>query len=126
MFRKTKFLYHIQDMKIEAARDLKLIKSAAILKVLLKIESYIFRHADYISTISEGMAAKIRKKSHKEIYLLSNWVNFKLFKPLEDNGFLKEEFGFESSDKVVLYSGAMGEKQGLEMIIMAANALKDE
>src|SRR5690606_27986787 len=125
MFRKSKFLYHIQDMQIEAAGALNLIKSKKILGILFKIENYIFKNADYISTISEGMASKIRKKSHKEIYLLANWVNLKLFKPLEGKYFLKQEFGFDASDKVILYSGAMGEKQGLEMIINAAKALKD-
>ena len=125
MFKKTKFLYHIQDMQIEAARELNLIKSKKVLSGLFSIERYIFKKADYISTISEGMATKIRKKSYKEIYLLANWVNLKLFKPLEGKYILKQEFGFDASDKVILYSGAMGEKQGLEMVINAAKALKD-
>jgi len=126
MLRPTKFLYHIQDMQIEAARDLKLIQSPIIIKGLFKIENLIFKHADYISTISEGMAAKIKLKANKKIYLLSNWVNVNLFKPIEDKPLLKKEFDFEATDKVVLYSGAMGEKQGLEMIIHAAKALRSE
>lgn len=126
MFRPSKFLYHIQDMQIEAARDLKLIKSPSIIKGLFKIENFIFKQADYISTISEGMCAKIRSKSKRDIHLLSNWVNVNLFKPIEEKVLLKKEFGFEPDDKVVLYSGAMGEKQGLEMIIHAARALKKE
>lgn len=125
MFRKSKFLYHIQDMQIEAARELNLISSDKIINGLLKIENYIFKHADYISTISVGMAEKIREKSHKEIYLLANWVNLDFFKPLDDKLILKNEFGFEATDKVILYSGAMGEKQGLELIINSAEALKE-
>jgi colanic acid biosynthesis glycosyl transferase WcaI len=125
MFKKSKFLYHIQDMQIEAARELNLIKSKKILGLLFRIENYIFKNADYISTISEGMASKIRMKSHKEIYLLANWVNLKLFKPLDGKIILKQEFGFDASDKVILYSGAMGEKQDLENIINAAKALKE-
>lgn len=124
MFRKSKFLYHIQDMQIEAAGELNLIKSKKVLQGLLKVENYIFKRADYISTISEGMAAKIRLKSKKEVHLLANWVNIKLFKPLEGKDMLKQEFGFEVTDKVILYSGAIGEKQGLEMIINAAKTLK--
>lgn len=126
MFRRSKFLYHIQDMQIEAARDLKLIKSPSIIKALFKIENFIFKRADFISTISAGMSARIQSKSNKNILLLSNWVNVNLFKPLEDKTLLKKEFDFKPSDKVVLYSGAMGEKQGLEMIIHAARALRNE
>src|SRR5690606_6294885 len=119
-------LYHIQDLQIEAAQDLNLIKSRILIKTMLSIEKYILKQADYISTISEGMAAKVRKKSNKEIYLLANWVDIQLFKPLDEKKILKQEFGFRPTDKVVLYSGAMGEKQGLEMIIYAAKALQYE
>ncbi|HLW33106.1 MAG TPA: WcaI family glycosyltransferase [Aequorivita sp.] len=125
LFRRSKFLYHIQDLQIEAARDLKLIKSKTIIRGLLKIEQIILKKADYVSTISEGMAAKIRKKSDRKIYLLANWVNVKLFQPLQEKSILKGEFGFMPEDKVVLYSGAMGEKQGLDMIIYAAKALRE-
>ncbi len=125
LFRKAKFLYHIQDLQIEAARDLNLIKSKGLISGLLKIEQYILKNADYVSTISEGMAIKIRKKSNKRVYLLANWVNIKLFQPLQERAVLKNEFGFKFDDKVVLYSGAMGEKQGLEMIIYAAKTLRE-
>ena len=125
-FRRTKFLYHIQDLQIEAAQDLNLIKSKVLINTMLLVERFILKKADYISTISEGMAAKIRKKSSKEIYLLANWVNTDLFKPLDEKESLKVEFGFAPSDKVILYSGAMGEKQGLEMIIQSANVLRNE
>src|SRR5690606_28460672 len=75
-------------------------------------------------TISEGMAAKISGKSKKNVHLLANWVNTTLFQPLDNKPVLKKEFGFKASDKVILYSGAMGEKQGLEMIVYAAKALR--
>ena len=124
LFRGAKFLYHIQDLQIEAARDLCLIKSERVISGLFRMEKFILKNADYISTISEGMAAKVRKKADKKIYLLANWVDTKLFKPLIHKNILKEEFGFKPDDKVVLYSGAMGEKQGLEMILHLAKALQ--
>jgi colanic acid biosynthesis glycosyl transferase WcaI len=52
-----------------------------------------------------------------------NWVNTDLFFPLNENEKLKKEFGFAAADKIVLYSGAIGEKQGLEAILEAAKAL---
>lgn len=125
MFRKSTFLYHIQDLQIEAARDLNLIRSDTVINSLLKIEQIILKKADYISTISRGMATKIQVKSDKKIYLLANWVNIELFQPLQDKSALKKMYGFKSTDKVILYSGAIGEKQGLDMIIYAAKALKD-
>lgn len=36
---------------------------------------------------------------------------------------LKEEFGIADDRKVILYSGNIGEKQGLEIVIAAAQKL---
>lgn len=120
-FRKAKFLYHIQDMQIEAARDLRLIRSEKVINLLFKTERYIFDRADTISSISHGMIQRIRIKSHKEVLFFPNWADTKMFYPIANRTILKNEFGFEITDKVVLYSGAIGEKQGLEAILQAAN-----
>ncbi|HEX8377336.1 MAG TPA: WcaI family glycosyltransferase [Pedobacter sp.] len=122
-FRKAKFVYHIQDMQIEAARDLQMIKSEKVIKTLLGLEKYIFDNSDYISSISEGMVSRIQEKAKKDIFLLPNWADVNLFYPIVDKAVVKREFGFEPTDKIVLYSGAIGEKQGLEAILYAAKEL---
>ena len=55
----AKFLNHIQDLQIEAARDLNMIKSKSIINILLGMEKFILRQSDVISTISPGMIKKI-------------------------------------------------------------------
>lgn len=45
--RNTKLVYHIQDMQIEAARDLKLIRSPRIINLLFKLENYILQIQPY-------------------------------------------------------------------------------
>jgi colanic acid biosynthesis glycosyl transferase WcaI len=121
----TKFIYHIQDMQIEAARDLNIIKSQVIINGLLKIEKYIFSNADIISSISEGMVNRIREKAIKEVALFPNWTDTNLFYPIMDKSAAKALFGFTTTDKIILYSGAIGEKQGLEAIIETAKELKN-
>lgn len=122
--RGTKFLYHIQDLQIDAARDLKMIKSKAVTGILFKVEKLILKQADVVSSISSGMIEKIKDKCHKDVVLFPNWVNTKLFYPLAEKEKLKEEYGFGASDKIILYSGAIGEKQGLESILYAAKSLQ--
>ncbi|QMU27438.1 WcaI family glycosyltransferase [Adhaeribacter radiodurans] len=122
--RSAKLFYHIQDMQIEVARDLQIIKSDKIIKSLFRLENYIFNQSDVISSISEGMVQKIREKAKKEIFLLPNWTDNNLFFPIKDRNALKEMFGFKANDQIILYSGAIGEKQGLESILYAANQAK--
>lgn len=119
--RGGRFVYHIQDMQIEAARDLGMIKSKKIVSLLFGVEKFICRQADIISSISAGMIKKLRVKFSKEIYFFPNWTNISQFHPLENRAQAKMEFGFDSNDKVMLYSGGIGKKQGLEAIIEAAD-----
>ena len=117
---KSKFVYHIQDMQIEAARDLNIIKYNKVIDYLFKIERYIFDNADIVSSISSSMVHKIQNKANKEVIFFPNWADIKSFHPIEDKLKLKSEFGFSKADIIILYSGAIGEKQGLESIVYLA------
>jgi colanic acid biosynthesis glycosyl transferase WcaI len=118
--RGGKFLYHIQDLQIDAARDLKILKSKRLIKLLFKVERYILKNADVVSSISSGMMEKVKTKCNKRVDFFPNWVDTKAIFPIYDKSALKHEFSFDSSDKIILYSGAIGEKQGLENILAAA------
>jgi colanic acid biosynthesis glycosyl transferase WcaI len=123
VFRGAKFFYHIQDLQIDAAYELKLIKSRFLIRVLLRIEKFILKNADVVSSISVGMIKKISQKCKREIVLFPNWVDVKSFYPLEQKIHLKNAFHLSPFDKTVLYSGAIGEKQGLENILSVAQEL---
>jgi colanic acid biosynthesis glycosyl transferase WcaI len=123
--RGTKFLYHIQDLQIDAAKGLKMVKSSRLINYLLIIEKFILKRADTISSISEGMIERIKIKCNKNVIFFPNWVDSNIFFPINSKDCLKKEFGFESEDKIVLYSGAIGEKQGLDSIIRAAKMLSN-
>ncbi|MBT9187522.1 WcaI family glycosyltransferase [Zobellia russellii] len=123
--RGAKHLHHIQDLQIEAAQDLGLIKNPRLLKLLYATERYIFKHSDVVSSISDGMMDRIEKKAEKPLLFFPNWTDTNSFYPITENcGSLKEKFGFAPDDWVVLYSGAIGEKQGLETILHTARSLE--
>ena len=121
--KKAQFIYHIQDLQIDAARDLKMIQSKAVISCLLAIEKFILKNADIVSSISPGMIKRIEAKYQRVVTYFPNWVDTKCLYPLAEKQKLKEEFGFNASDFIVLYSGAIGEKQGLEDIIHTASLL---
>lgn len=120
--RGASFVYHVQDLQIEAARDLQMIRSPRLINGLLKLEKVILRQADHVSSIADGMIRKISDKTGREVLYFPNWVDITQFHPLTDKDILKQSFGFSPTDKIVLYSGAIGEKQGLEALLHAAAA----
>ncbi len=125
-FKGSKFLYHIQDLQVDAARDLQIIRSGKLIEGLIRMERFIINKADVISTISTGMQKKVQHKTNKEVLLFPNWCNTEEIYPIQDKNKLKPAFGFSENDTIILYSGAIGEKQGLEMILSSAALLQQE
>jgi colanic acid biosynthesis glycosyl transferase WcaI len=117
---RAKVLYHVQDLQVDAAANLGLIRSKLLHRLLFGVERFIIERADHVSTISEGMRAKVMAKSKKlkDCALFPNWINNKNIYPIIPQPLIGQD-GLR--DKcIVFYSGAIGEKQGLEIIIEAA------
>jgi len=127
LVRNKPFIFHIQDLQVDAAKKLGLIKNKKLLSAIERAEKFLFEKATVVSTISEGMKKKILEKGIPEnkIFLLPNWVDTKFIKPLSKEESLKKEFAFKDTDKIILYSGNIGEKQGLEIVIDVAERLKE-
>lgn len=121
-----KLLYHVQDLQIEAARDLKLFSNKNVLSMLFRTERKILKSADYVSSISKGMINKIKAKLDREVIFFPNWVDTNYFFPLTTpREQLKIKWGYNPDDIIYLYSGAIGVKQGLEAILIIAEELTE-
>jgi colanic acid biosynthesis glycosyl transferase WcaI len=119
---------HVQDFEIDAAFDLGLLRAGLLSSTVLSAERSLMRRFDHVSNISRGMHAKLREKgvAEKRIVFFPNWVDMSLIRPLEGDNPLRAELGIDCSTRVVLYSGNMGEKQGLEVIIDVARQFVDD
>ena len=63
---------------------------------------------------------------HEKTVLLPNWVDVQDIFPLPKASIYRAELGIENNKCVALYSGNMGEKQGLETLLAAARSLQAE
>ncbi|WP_316833802.1 WcaI family glycosyltransferase [Pedobacter nutrimenti] len=123
-FRGTPVHYHIQDLQIDAAKELKMLKPDWIFSILFALEKRILKKSDLVSTISEGMRKKLLAKVQRQVMLFPNWVDTTLYFPVVHSGSLKSRWGFQPEDQLVLYSGSIGEKQGLDALIRVARELQ--
>ncbi|MBE8719333.1 WcaI family glycosyltransferase [Sphingobacterium pedocola] len=120
------WINHIQDLQVDAAKDLGMIKNKTFLDIMFGLERFFLNRGLRVSTISEGMQHKILSKgiASTKIMFFPNWVDSNVIFPLPKEKSLRQEMGFNLADKIVLYSGNLGEKQGLDAILRAAAAFK--
>lgn len=124
--KKARLLTHIQDLQIDAAKDLGMIRNKRLLDWMFKSERYLLNSSHAVSSISLGMQRKILAKGvpKEKFIMFPNWVDETAIKPLSIYESLRKEWNIPMDDKVILYAGNLGEKQGLEAIIEAAEAFK--
>ena len=117
---------HIQDFELDAAFNLGILRERGLKEIAGYVESLIFKKFGRVSTISLSMLRKLYQKGIDEsaIILLPNWVDTNQIFPLTGRNSLRDALGFSQKHIVALYSGNMGKKQGLEIIIDAARKTK--
>jgi colanic acid biosynthesis glycosyl transferase WcaI len=121
----SRLIYHIQDLQIDAGVELGMIKSKYLIRLMFGLERFIIRKADFVSSISEGMIKKIKAKYNRPVLLFPNWADTTVFFPIANKEALKQQFNFLPTDKIILYSGAIGEKQGLQALLYTALELRE-
>jgi colanic acid biosynthesis glycosyl transferase WcaI len=117
---------HIQDFEIDAGFDLGLLPSSNFIRSLvMPSERWLMDRFDCVSTISDRMIERLKIKgvyASKCVYF-PNWVDTETIYPLQGSNPLREELAIAPDAVVALYSGTMAEKQGLEVLIAAAQLL---
>jgi colanic acid biosynthesis glycosyl transferase WcaI len=120
---------HVQDFEVDAAFDLGLLpENKALKKLVTGIETWLMRRFNIVSSISLQMMERLNKKGLEpaKTRFFPNWVETNAIYPLEESPvYYREQLGINLDDFVVLYSGNMGVKQGLEIILDAAERLQE-
>jgi colanic acid biosynthesis glycosyl transferase WcaI len=122
---------HVQDYEVDAAFKLGMLKGAWRKRMALAIERNLLRRFDTVSTISAKMIEHALRKGvpQDKVVHFANWVDTSAIHPLDRRGQsrsqIRAELDIPAEATVVLYSGNMGAKQGLEVLATAAASLAE-
>lgn len=127
--KKVPLVYNLQDVFPDSLVTTGLTKKGSLLwKIGRKIENYTYKNSDKIIVISESMKRNILEKGvpEEKIAVVSNWIDTEATKCVakEDNR-LFEEFDIPRDKFIVLYAGNFGKAQGADVVLEAAEKLKD-
>jgi colanic acid biosynthesis glycosyl transferase WcaI len=129
--RRTRNWLHIQDFELDAAFELGMLKGAWVRALAEGWERRTLRRFDRVSTISAAMRQRAIQKGMKpeRAVLLPNWVDLDAIRPQGEGQRLsnpyRHELGIDAGACVLLYSGSMNKKQGLELLVRAMDQLAD-
>jgi colanic acid biosynthesis glycosyl transferase WcaI len=119
--RAIPLVIHVQDLQLDAARELGILRQPWLLSGLARLERRLLDQARVVTTISQSMAERVAAKGvpPAALKVLPNWADLDGIQPGEGPNLIRRELGL-TSGTMVLYAGNMGEKQGLEVVLEAA------
>lgn len=125
---RAKTVLHVQDLEVEAAFAVGHLRSGVLSRLAGLFDRAVARSFDRVVTISNRMAEKIFDKGvdPTRIEVVRNWVDVDAVRPMPTALTYRAELGLKPSDFVALYSGNLGAKQGVGVLIETARALAQE
>ncbi len=121
----AKTVLHVQDLEVDAAFAVGHLRFGWLKRLGLAFERLAMPRFDRVVTISQRMAERLAGKGipPEKLSVVRNWVDLAAIHPLQDPSPYREELGFSEHDFIVLYSGSIGAKQGLPLLLDAAERL---
>jgi colanic acid biosynthesis glycosyl transferase WcaI len=121
---------HVQDFELETALNLGMVSGwGGILTVAKAFEALLLKSFDRVSTISRRMLERLCQKGVRpeKCVLFPNWVDGSKIYPCDsESNSLRAELNLTKDQLIVLYSGNMGRKQGIEILVDAAHRLEND
>jgi colanic acid biosynthesis glycosyl transferase WcaI len=122
-FWRVPFVYDVMDLQPDAAAELGMLRPGVFLRTLYGLERFAYRHADLISTLTEGMRQRIIDKaiSPEKVALFPARFDHELLRLQDGTGGESFRRAYKLEGKfIVAHSGNMGIKQGLDVVLGAA------
>ena len=124
--RRAPFVFHVQDLQPGAAAELGMLKNRWLIRALYGLEAFAYGKAALVSGITPGMLEAFGQKGVEKARrnYFPNAVSLPDLSRLPTPGGFRRGHGFTDNDFLVVYSGNLGVKQGLEVLIEAARRIQ--
>ena len=123
---RVPYVLDVEDLQPDTALNLGMMKHGMVTRVLYALERFAYRHATLVSTLTDAMRARIVAKGvpGSKVMVSAAWAEPELFALASADQRVRQELGL-SDGHLVLHAGNMGVKQGLDVVLDAAQLTRD-
>lgn len=124
---QARMIFNVSDLWPESAEKLGIVTNRRLLRLAYDLEARCYRKAHLITGQTNGIVSDIRTRfPEKKVHWLPNGVDLTYYDPaiVQASGF-REKNGFKPGDLVLFYGGILGHAQGLQLLVHAADKLRD-
>ncbi len=125
--KRAKLIFNVSDLWPESAEKLGVVTNQWMLKLAYSLEEKLYQKSILVTGQTQGICKSINQRFPSvKTYWLPNGVDVYYYNPLTVSGNWRADNGFSDKDVLFLYAGIIGLAQGLEIILSAAEALKEQ
>jgi glycosyltransferase involved in cell wall biosynthesis len=118
--KRVKFLFEVRDLWPAFAIAMKVLRNPILIHLSNWLERFLYRHADMLVVNSPGFIDHVAKRGGTNIKLIPNGVDPEMFDPDRDGKAFREKYNLCDA-YLVLYAGAHGVSNDLEVVLDAAS-----
>jgi glycosyltransferase involved in cell wall biosynthesis len=126
--KKAKLVFNVSDLWPESAEKLGVVTNRTMLDLAYGLEEKLYKKSALVSGQTQGICKNINERFPSvKTFWLPNGVDLSYYDPeiISAQNWRKEN-GFDEMDFIFLYAGILGLSQNLEIILEAADRVKDK
>ena len=125
--KRDRFVLEVRDLWPKSAIDLGFLKNRLAIWLATKLELFLYGKAWRVITVTKGIQGNIRGRisEPQKVKLAPNGVDTELFEANDSIACLELRRSI-GGEFITMYAGAHGKNNALDLIIDAANKLRDE
>lgn len=122
--KRVPFLFEVRDLWPAFAIDVGVLRNPILIRASLWLERFLYRRADRLMVNSPGFIEHVSRRGAKQVELVPNGADAAMFDPYATGAAFRDDFDLQGR-YVVLYAGAHGLSNDLEIVLRAAQELSD-
>jgi len=117
--KRVRFVFEVRDLWPAFAIAMQVLRNPVIISASNWLERFLYKHADQLVVNSPGFIAHVTARGGRNVLLVPNGVDPAMFDPHDDGSSFRKNHDL-TGKFVVLYAGAHGVSNDLEVVLSAA------